>query len=97
MHAPTNAYQGGEIPPIVIRPLRKWGPINFEELLSYRELLYLFVWRDIKSRANFFVARGLVPRLLIPRPHLRLNSTFDFRRLTFICRGVVYCARVFLL
>ncbi|HIH03269.1 MAG TPA: ABC transporter permease [Methanoregulaceae archaeon] len=39
-----------EPPTLVIRPPRKWVPINFSELWSYRELLYFFVWRDVKIR-----------------------------------------------
>ncbi len=39
-----------EPPTLVIRPPRKWVPINFYELWSYRELLYFFVWRDVKIR-----------------------------------------------
>jgi lipopolysaccharide transport system permease protein len=35
---------------IVIRPLRRWLSINLVELWSYRDLLYMFVWRDIKVR-----------------------------------------------
>jgi lipopolysaccharide transport system permease protein len=39
-----------EAPVIVIRPLRGWLPINLRELWAYRELLYFFIWRDIKIR-----------------------------------------------
>jgi lipopolysaccharide transport system permease protein len=39
-----------ELPTLVIRPPRKWVPIDFAELWSYRELLYFFVWRDVKIR-----------------------------------------------
>lgn len=34
----------------VIEPDRGWVPLDIEELWSYRDLLYLLVWRDIKSR-----------------------------------------------
>ncbi len=33
-----------------IRPPKKWVPIDFSELLNYRELLVSFMWRDIKIR-----------------------------------------------
>jgi lipopolysaccharide transport system permease protein len=33
-----------------IRPPKKWVPINISELWHYRELLYFFVWRDVKIR-----------------------------------------------
>ena len=39
-----------DLPTLVIRPPRKWVPIDFGELWSYRELLYFFVWRDVKIR-----------------------------------------------
>ncbi len=34
----------------VIRPPRGWLPIDLPELWAYRELLFFFVWRDIKVR-----------------------------------------------
>ena len=33
-----------------IRPHRGWVALNLRELWSYRELLYFFVWRDLKVR-----------------------------------------------
>jgi len=38
------------VPLIIIRPPKKWVPINFSELFQYHELLYFFVWRDVKIR-----------------------------------------------
>jgi lipopolysaccharide transport system permease protein len=38
------------IPTTIIRPPKKWVPINFSELWQYHELLYFFVWRDVKIR-----------------------------------------------
>lgn len=38
-------------PPVtVIKPSRGWRIINWRELWEYRELLYFFIWRDIKVR-----------------------------------------------
>lgn len=34
----------------VIEPLGGWFSLNFRELWDYRELLYFFVWRDLKVR-----------------------------------------------
>lgn len=39
-----------EAPSVLIRPHRGWAALNLRELWSYRELLYFFVWRDIKVR-----------------------------------------------
>lgn len=35
---------------IIIRPEQPWWKIDFKELWQYRELLYIFSWRDIKVR-----------------------------------------------
>jgi len=34
----------------IIRPRRSWWDIDLREIWAYRELLYFFVWRDIKVR-----------------------------------------------
>jgi homopolymeric O-antigen transport system permease protein len=39
-----------EIPELHIAPPRGWLDINFQELWGARELLYFFIWRDIKVR-----------------------------------------------
>ena len=35
---------------IIIKPQKGWANIGFKELWAYRELVYFFVWRDIKVR-----------------------------------------------
>jgi len=35
---------------IIIRPKPKWQLVDLEEIWRYRELLYIFTWRDIKIR-----------------------------------------------
>ena len=35
---------------ITIRPPKGWVSLEFRELWEYRELLYFFIWRDIKIR-----------------------------------------------
>jgi lipopolysaccharide transport system permease protein len=39
-----------EIPVIRITPPSRWWVVPFGELWAYRELIYFFVWRDIKIR-----------------------------------------------
>ena len=39
---------GSTDPFIRIRPSKGWVSLDFEEMWRYRELLYFFVWRDIK-------------------------------------------------
>lgn len=38
------------LPVTVIQPTRGWVAVRFDELWAYRELLYFFVWRDVKVR-----------------------------------------------
>ena len=47
---PVTLEAPSQAPTLVIRPPRKWVPIDFSELWQYRELLYFFVWRDVKIR-----------------------------------------------
>src|SRR6185437_3672305 len=35
---------------VVIRPRVGWTPVDWSELLHFRELLFFLVWRDIKVR-----------------------------------------------
>ncbi len=37
-------------PVTIITPPKKWVPIDLHELWAYRELLYIFTWRDVKVR-----------------------------------------------
>lgn len=39
-----------ETPTLVIQPTRGWRAVNLRELWDYRELLYIFAWRDLKVR-----------------------------------------------
>jgi lipopolysaccharide transport system permease protein len=36
--------------PVVIEPIKGWFSFDFREFWEYRELLYFFLWRDIKVR-----------------------------------------------
>ena len=42
-----------------IEPAQSWQGLNVKELWRYRELLYFFVWRDIKVRYKQTVLGGL--------------------------------------
>lgn len=37
-------------PVLTIRPARGWRALNLRELWAYRELIYIFAWRDLKVR-----------------------------------------------
>jgi lipopolysaccharide transport system permease protein len=44
------ALAAGAVPVVRIAPPRGWFELRFRELWEYRELLYFFVWRDVKVR-----------------------------------------------
>lgn len=46
----STAHHEEEVPTLIIRPPRKWVPIDFQEIWAYRELLFFFTWRDVKIR-----------------------------------------------
>jgi lipopolysaccharide transport system permease protein len=48
--AATQARRGGSLPVLRIEPQHSWQFPDLVELWRYRELLYFFVWRDIKVR-----------------------------------------------
>lgn len=51
MGATSDAIEPLAAPPVVrITPPSRWWEVPFRELWAYRELLYFFVWRDIKIR-----------------------------------------------
>lgn len=39
-----------DLPVTIITPPKKWVPVDLKELWAYRELLYIFTWRDVKLR-----------------------------------------------
>ena len=45
---PSKKSEGSMV--LIIKPPKKWVPIDFQELWNYRELLYSFTLRDIKIR-----------------------------------------------
>lgn len=50
MNRVSEITNNHDIPTLIIEPPKKWVPIDFKELWAYRELLYFFVWRDVKVR-----------------------------------------------
>ncbi|HEY0704390.1 MAG TPA: ABC transporter permease [Candidatus Acidoferrales bacterium] len=48
--APSNALATHPIPVMRITPPTRWWVLPFGELWDFRELVYFFVWRDIKIR-----------------------------------------------
>ncbi len=48
--ATTPPVQESTVPTLIIRPPRKWVPVDLHELWAYRELVASFTLRDIKLR-----------------------------------------------
>src|SRR5205809_5392235 len=46
----TKLQPIADISVLHIEPSRSWPSVNLHELWAYRELLYFFVWRDVKIR-----------------------------------------------
>ena len=47
---PESIHSDNNLPYLIIRPPRKWVPVDLHELWNYRELLTSFTMRDIKIR-----------------------------------------------
>jgi lipopolysaccharide transport system permease protein len=56
---PLGNTAGAAAPVLRIEPARSWVPLHIQELFAYRELLYFFVWRDIKVRYKQTLLGGL--------------------------------------
>jgi len=50
---------------LIIKPQKKWFDLNLKELWRYRELAFIFAWRDIKVRYKQ-TALGIVWAILQP-------------------------------
>jgi lipopolysaccharide transport system permease protein len=48
--APLAAPLGQDVTEMVIRARKGWIPVDWAELIHFRELLYFLVWRDLKVR-----------------------------------------------
>jgi lipopolysaccharide transport system permease protein len=76
-----------DIPVIDIRPPKGWLELNLRELWQFRELIYFFVWRDIKVRYKQ-TAIGAAWAVLQPLMTMLVFSLF-FGRLAKIPSGGV--------
>jgi lipopolysaccharide transport system permease protein len=88
-----------QAPHLVIRPSRGWRAIDFRELWVYRELLFVFAWRDVKVRyrqtvlgAVWVMGQPLVTMLiftLLFHRLARLRADNDVPYAVFVLAGVV--------
>ncbi|HEV3486103.1 MAG TPA: ABC transporter permease [Vicinamibacterales bacterium] len=87
--APTHPHPPAlhlpDEPLVVIEPRGSWVPIDLRELVSYRELLYFLVWRDVKVRYKQ-AALGILWAVLQPL-FLMLIFTIFYGRLARVDTG----------
>ncbi len=76
-------------PVVVIEPRVGWIAINLRELMEYRELLYFFVWRDVKVRYKQTVL-GAAWAILQPLITMLVFSVFFGRLAGMQSDGVPY-------
>ena len=86
-------------PHLVIRPSRGWRAIDLRELWLYRELLFVFAWRDVKVRyrqtvlgAVWVMGQPLVTMLiftLVFHRVARFKADNDVPYAVFVLAGVV--------
>jgi lipopolysaccharide transport system permease protein len=48
--SPSSSKPAAHLPTHLISPPRGWVAVRYRELWEYRELLYFFIWRDLKIR-----------------------------------------------
>ena len=64
-----------KVPEYIIKPSHGWVSLNLKELWEYRELLYFFVWRDIKVRYKQTVL-GAAWAIIVPFMDMIVFSLF---------------------
>ena len=74
---------------VKIHPRKGFSSVNFAELFEYRYLLYLFVWRDVKTRYKQSYI-GLIWILLQPLATMVIYSVFFGYLARFPSEGVPY-------
>ena len=82
--------QGPAVQTTVIRPSTGWVSLRLGEIWQYRELLYFFVWRDVKVRYKQ-TAFGALWAIIQPLA-LMVVFTVVFSRLGGIAPGSAVCA-----
>ena len=78
-----------DTPVILIEPSKGWMPLRLNELWLYRELLFFFVWRDIKVRYKQTIL-GLLWAVLQPLFTMVIFSLFFGRLAGIPSDGIPY-------
>ena len=87
MESRAAAYNSAST--VLIDSRTPWIPLDFRELLRYRELLLIFVWRDIKVRYKQ-TALGIAWAVLQPLFLMLVFTLFVGRAAKFQTPGVPY-------
>jgi hypothetical protein len=85
----TTIEAPNEFPSMHITARRRWLALDLEELWAYRELLYFFVWRDIKVRYKQTVI-GAAWAILQPVMTMLVFSLFFGRLARIPSQGLPY-------
>jgi lipopolysaccharide transport system permease protein len=72
---PASVTNQQDVPQIVIKPLQGWIALDLREVWQYRELLYFFVWRDIKVRYKQTIL-GAAWAIIVPFMDMIVFSLF---------------------
>jgi len=78
-----------DLPVTVIEPSRGWVAVRLDELWEHRELLYFFIWRDVKVRYKQ-TALGAVWAVLQPLLTMLIFTIFFGRMAGIGSEGVPY-------
>jgi lipopolysaccharide transport system permease protein len=78
-----------EQPLVTIGPSRKWVALNLQDLWTYRDVLYLLMWRDIKVRYKQTVF-GVLWALIQPLSAMLVFSFFFGRLAAIPSEGIPY-------
>lgn len=84
-----NDFGLAAVRPFRIEPMRSWRYLHLAELWTYRELLYFFVWRDIKVRYKQ-TALGIAWAILQPLFSMLVFTVFFGRLAKVPSDGVPY-------
>jgi len=87
--ATTGAIPDDRIPTLRIQPSSGWGSLGLGELWAHRELVYFFIWRDLKVRYKQ-TALGATWALLQPLATMIVFSLFFGRLAKMPSDGVPY-------
>ena len=87
--AATGAIPDDRIPTLRIQPSSGWGSLGLGELWAHRELVYFFIWRDLKVRYKQ-TALGATWALLQPLATMIVFSLFFGRLAKMPSDGVPY-------